>query len=247
VTAPAPPDAPRRHPVFQFSLMSALLAGVYDGELTVRELLQHGDFGLGTFNSLDGEMIIVDGVCHRLRSDGGATLAGPEARIPFAVVTEFTPSITAELPADLVRDDVVRFIRRLTRSENYLYAVRVTGHFAWVRTRTVRRQDRPYRPLVEVTKGEPVQRFDDIGGVVAGFRTPLYERGIGVPGGHVHFIDNARERGGHVLDFKITTASVELCPATDLHLALPLSDAFGRADLDPADLDQQVRQAEDHR
>ena len=239
--------APRRTAVFQSSLMSALLAGVYDGELTVRELLQHGNFGLGTFNSLDGEMIIVDGVCHRLRSDGGATLAEPDARTPFAVVTDFTPTITAELPADLVRDDVVSFIRRLTGSENYLYAVRVTGHFAWVRTRTVRRQDRPYRPLVEVTRGEPVQRFDDIGGVVAGFRTPLYERGIGVPGGHVHFIDNARKRGGHVLDFKITIASVELCPATDLHLALPLSDAFGRADLDPADLEHQVRQAENHR
>ena len=239
--------APRRNAVFQSSLMSALLAGVYDGELTVRELLQHGDFGLGTFNSLDGEMIIVDGVCHRLRSDGGVTLAEPEARTPFAVVTEFTPSITEELPADLVRDDVVRFIRRLTGSENYLYAVRVTGHFAWVRTRTVRRQDRPYRPLVEVTMGEPEQCFEDIGGVIAGFRTPLYERGIGVPGGHVHFIDNARRRGGHVLDFKITTGSVELCTATDLHLALPLSDAFGRADLDPADLEQQVRQAENHR
>jgi acetolactate decarboxylase len=233
--------------VFQFGLLSALLAGVYDGELAVRELLRHGNFGLGTFNSLDGEMIIVDGVCHRLRSDGGVTLAEPDACTPFAVVTEFTPSITAELPADLVRDDVVRFIHRLTRSENYLYAVRVSGHFAWVRTRTVRRQERPYRPLVEVTRGEPEQRFDDLGGVVAGFRTPLYERGIGVPGGHVHFIDNARKRGGHVLDFKITTASVELCPATDLHLALPLSDAFSRADLDPVDLEEQVRQAEDHR
>lgn len=233
--------------MFQFGLLSALLAGVYDGELAVRELLRHGNFGLGTFNSLDGEMIIVDGVCHRLRSDGGVTLAEPDACTPFAVVTEFTPSITAELPADLVRDDVVRFIHRLTRSENYLYAVRVSGHFAWVRTRTVRRQERPYRPLVEVTRGEPEQRFDDLGGVVAGFRTPLYERGIGVPGGHVHFIDNARKRGGHVLDFKITTASVELCPATDLHLALPLSDAFSRADLDPVDLEEQVRQAEDHR
>ena len=233
--------------MFQFGLLSALLAGVYDGELAVRELLRHGNFGLGTFNSLDGEMIIVDGVCHRLRSDGGVTLAEPDACTPFAVVTEFTPSITAELPADLVRDDVVRFIRRLTGSENYLYAVRVSGHFAWVRTRTVRRQERPYRPLVEVTRGEPEQRFDDLGGVVAGFRTPLYERGIGVPGGHVHFIDNARKRGGHVLDFKITTASVELCPATDLHLALPLSDAFSRADLDPVDLEEQVRQAEDHR
>ncbi|HYN71596.1 MAG TPA: acetolactate decarboxylase [Nakamurella sp.] len=245
--AQATPSPPRRQTVFQSSLMSALLAGVYDGELTVRELLQHGDFGLGTFNALDGEMIIVDGVCHRLRSDGGATPAAPDARTPFAVVTGFAPSITAELPADLVRDEVVGVIRRLTRSENYLYAVRVTGHFAWVRTRTVRRQDRPYQPLVEVTRGEPVQRFDDIGGVVAGFRTPLYERGIGVPGGHVHFIDAERRCGGHVLDFKITRARVELCPATDLHLALPLSDAFSRADLDPADLDQQVRQSENHR
>lgn len=247
MTAQATPSPPRRQTVFQSSLMSALLAGVYDGELTVRELLQHGDFGLGTFNALDGEMIIVDGVCHRLRSDGGATPAAPDARTPFAVVTGFAPSITAELPADLVRDEVVGVIRQLTRSENYLYAVRVTGHFAWVRTRTVRRQDRPYQPLVEVTRGEPVQRFDDIGGVVAGFRTPLYERGIGVPGGHVHFIDDERRCGGHVLDFKITRARVELCPATDLHLALPLSDAFSRADLDPADLDQQVRQSENHR
>jgi len=210
----------------------------------VRELLQRGDFGLGTFNALDGEMIIVDGVCHRLRSDGGATPAAPDARTPFAVITTFSASLTAELPPDLVRDEVVDVIRGLTPSENYLYAVRVTGHFAWVRTRTVRRQDRPYRPLVEVTKGEPVQSFDDLDGIVAGFRTPLYERGIGVPGGHVHFIDDDRRRGGHVLDFKITRARVELCPATDLHLALPLSDAFGRADLDPADLDQQVRQAE---
>ncbi len=247
MTAEVDPAGRRRQTVYQSSLMSALLAGVYDGELTVRELLQHGDFGLGTFNALDGEMIIIDGVCHRLRSDGGATPAAPDARTPFAVVTRFVPSFTAELPPDLIRDQVVDVIRRLTPSENYLYAVRVTGHFAWVRTRTVRRQDRPYRPLVEVTKGEPVQRFDDLDGVVAGFRTPLYERGIGVPGGHVHFIDDEGRRGGHVLDFKITRATVELCPATDLHLALPLSDAFGRADLDPADLEQQVRQAENHR
>ena len=163
------------------------------------------------------------------------------------VVTEFIPSITAELPADLVRDEVVRFIRRLTRSENYLYAVRVTGHFAWVRTRTVRRQDRPYRPLVEVTRGEPVQRFDDIGGLSRDSE-PLCTKGVSASRAVTCTSSTTpRKRGGHVLDFKITTASVELCPATDLHLALPLSDAFGRADLDPADLEQQVRQAENHR
>lgn len=45
--------------LFQYSTLEALLGGVYDGEVTVGELLTHGDFGLGTFNSLDGEMIIL--------------------------------------------------------------------------------------------------------------------------------------------------------------------------------------------
>ena len=50
----------RAHPervIYQTSLMSALLSGVYEGETTMADLLQHGDFGLGTFNHLDGEMI----------------------------------------------------------------------------------------------------------------------------------------------------------------------------------------------
>ncbi len=54
----------RRRTVYQTSLMSALLGGVYDGEMTVRELLRHGDFGLGTFNALDGEMVVLDGACY---------------------------------------------------------------------------------------------------------------------------------------------------------------------------------------
>lgn len=242
-----PPDADgARRTVFQTSLMSALLDGVYDGELTVAELLQHGDFGLGTFNALDGEMLILDGVCHQLHSGGAATIATPDQRTPFAVVTTFVPSVTAELPAHASRDQVVDIITGLTGSENYLYAVRVTGRFDSVRTRTVCRQTPPYRPLREVTKGEPVVRFDDVDGVVAGFRTPLYEQGIGVPGGHVHFIDDARERGGHVLDFVLAHGRLEVGLGTDLHLSLPLTDAFRAAHLSPGDLADQVRQTEQH-
>lgn len=36
--------------VYQTSTMGALLGGVYDGNVTIGELLRHGDFGLGTFN-----------------------------------------------------------------------------------------------------------------------------------------------------------------------------------------------------
>jgi acetolactate decarboxylase len=240
-SAPAP-----RHTVFQTSLMSALLDGVYDGDMTIGELLEHGDFGLGTFNALDGEMVITNGVCYQLR-DGAAQPATNDQRTPFAVVTAFVPMVTAELPRDSSREQVIDAIGDVVKSENYLYAVRITGEFDWIRTRTAARQARPYPPLREATRGEPVIQFDDIAGTVSGFRTPLYEQGIGVPGGHVHFLDEKRERGGHVLDYWLRGGTVEVCIGTDLHLSLPLTAAFGHAQLTPDNLDEQIRQTENHR
>ncbi|WP_111766807.1 acetolactate decarboxylase [Nakamurella deserti] len=237
---------PVRHPIFQTSLMSALLDGVYDGEMTVAELLRHGDFGLGTFNALDGEMVVLDGVCHQLRGSGEATVAAPDARTPFAVLTRFQPHVTTALPPDRTREQVVEIIHDLVRSENYCYAIRITGDFSWVRTRTAARQTRPYPPLTAATRGEPVVTFTDVSGVVAGFRTPLYEQGIGVPGGHVHFLDAARAKGGHVLDYLLARGTLEICVGTDLHVSLPLTDAFRDADLAPADLAVQISATENH-
>ena len=117
--------------MFQVSLMAALLDGVYDGDATVGQLLDRGDFGLGTFNALDGEMIILDSVVHRLRSGGEATPVGPEEPTPFAIVTRFVPSITVDVPGGAGRDEVAGMVDRLV-STNYLYAMRITGRFAAV-------------------------------------------------------------------------------------------------------------------
>jgi acetolactate decarboxylase len=236
-----------RHTMFQTSLMSALLDGVYDGDMTVGELLQHGDFGLGTFNALDGEMVVLDSVCYQLRGSGRASIARPDQRTPFAVLTRFVASISTTLPENQTRQEVSDLIHTLIPSENYLYAIRVTGDFQWVRTRTAARQHKPYPPLVAATRGEPVVQFDDISGVVAGFRTPLYEQGIGVPGGHVHFLTADRTQGGHVLDYLIRRGTLEVCLGTDLHLSLPLTEAFRTANLTPDDVAGQVAATENHR
>lgn len=242
-SGPAPGE---RHTMFQTSLMSALLDGVYDGEMTIAELLEHGNFGLGTFNALDGEMVVLDGVCYQLRGSGAATVAPHHLQTPFAVLTRFVPTIAVELSEPHTRQEVSDLIHTLIPSENYLYAIRVTGDFGWVRTRTAAKQTKPYPPLVAATRGEPVVQFDDVSGVVAGFRTPLYEQGIGVPGGHVHFLTADRTRGGHVLDYLIRRGTLEICLGTDLHLSLPLTEAFGRADLTPDDLAEQVTATENH-
>ncbi|WP_151549106.1 MULTISPECIES: acetolactate decarboxylase [Corynebacterium] len=233
-----------RHTIFQNSLMTALLDGIYDGDMTVSELLGQGNFGIGTFDALDGEMIIVDGRCYQVRGDGTARPARLDQCSPFTVVTNFVPRISAHAPNDMSRSDLGTYIDSLQPSENYMYAVRISGQFHDVSVRTVTRQEKPYRPMVEATADDTEMHFTDVSGVIGGFRTPVYEKGISVPGCHVHFIDDARSHGGHVLDFRVKDAIIELCPATELNLRLPLSSDFSHADLAPENLDEQIHTTE---
>ena len=41
--------------------MTSLLEAVYDGDFSLSHIPEHGDFGIGTFNQLDGELIGFDG------------------------------------------------------------------------------------------------------------------------------------------------------------------------------------------
>ncbi len=221
--------------------MGALLNGIYDGDCSVEHLLTRGDFGVGTFNALDGEMLIVDGTCYRLSSDGSVGPTLPTVQTPFAVVTRFEVHVTQSIAEPHTLTELRDLLGGLTPSDNYLYAFRVRGDFEFVRTRTVARQSPPYRRLVEVTKGEPVQIFKHVSGDIVGFRTPVFQQGIGIAGDHAHFIDQSRTQGGHVLDLALTQGTIEVCIGTDLHLELPRTIAFERADLDD---DPQQREAE---
>ena len=233
-----------RHTIFQNSLMSALLDGIYDGELTVGEILAKGNFGLGTFDGLDGEMFVLDGICYQLTSDGKARVAELAQRTPFTVVTNFVPRIRVAAPQGMRRDELSSFIDNLEPSRNYFYAVKITGTFDEVVTRTVTRQEKPYRPMTEAVGDDAEHRFTDASGIIGGFRTPGYAAGIGVPGCHVHFIDDARTSGGHVLDYTVREATIELCPGTDMDLHLPITAAFQQGHLAPKDLEEQIHTTE---
>lgn len=233
-----------RHTIFQNSLMTALLDGIYDGEMTIGELLGKGNFGIGTFDALDGEMIILDGICYQLRGDGTATVADLDQGTPFAVATNFVPRIKVAAPKGLKREELSSFIDDLEPSANYTYAVRITGRFSSVVTRTVVKQSKPYPPLTQAVGGDKELRFSDVDGIIGGFRTPVFEKGISVPGCHVHFIDAERTSGGHVLDYTVDEATIELCPGTDLELRLPLTHEFRSANLAPEDLDSQLHTTE---
>ncbi|HEY6577001.1 MAG TPA: acetolactate decarboxylase [Mycobacterium sp.] len=230
--------------VYQTSTMGALLDGVYEGDVTTRELLRHGDFGLGTFNRLDGEMLVLGGVCYQLPGDGSATIAGPDELTPFAAVTWFHADHTIDLPAPCDRAALKALIDDSLETTNLMVAVRITGDFSMIRTRTVTEQHQPYRPFTEATRDQQELTFVDVTGTLAGFRMPEFEQGISVAGYHSHFIDSDHQHGGHALDYRLVRGIVEISVRSELHLSLQRTPQFLGAELNSADVDAQIRQTE---
>ena len=237
-------DAARAHALYQTSTMSALLDGIYDGSVTIAELLEHGDFGLGTFNHLDGEMVINSGVCFHLFSNGEAQVARPDELTPFAAVTWFEPDFTIDLHAATSRTELLAQVNQRLSSENLFHAIRVSGSFSTVSTRTAARQEAPYPPLAEATDSESQRSIAGVRGVVLGFRAPDYEQGVSVAGYHLHFLNEERTGGGHILDFVVEEGVVEISTLSEIHLSLPTTGPFLTADLQAKDMDAEIRKSE---
>src|SRR3954453_6189387 len=159
------------HTLFQVSISGALVAGVYDGEVSVRSILQHGDFGLGTFANLDGEMVVLDGRVYQVHGTGLVTEADANDGAPFAVVTRFSPEIDAEVRAIADIGDLQISCDEHRRSGNIFYALRLDGHFRRVLTRAVN-PPMPGRRLIEATRDQSEFHFEEIDGTLVGLWSP---------------------------------------------------------------------------
>ena len=232
------------HEYYQTSLLSAVMQGVYDGDLSVGALLDHGDFGLGTFNALDGDMIVLDGVAYRLTADGQATPADDGALTPYAAVIRFEPGTALALQAPIAKPAFEAGLDALAKSPNLFYAICFTGRIGHIRYRNMRRQTPPYKPLLDVVKTQAEFERSDLDGTILGFRCPDYAVGIGVPGYHLHFLSEDRSTGGHVLDYALTAGQVEIDHTSSLHLELPETRSFSEANLEAGSRADDISRAE---
>ena len=209
------------HTLFQTSTIEALLEGNYDGDVSFAELADRGDFGLGTLDALDGEMIALDGAFYQVKADGLAYQIDGQTRTPFAVVTFFEPGPPHALPAPIDFAGLCAGVDGLVGETGACCAVRVDGLFEHVKTRSVPRQRKPYPPLVEVVEDQPTFDLHDARGSLVGFRFPDHTRGLNVPGYHFHFITDDRTAGGHVLGCRLTRGELRVDREADLRLELP--------------------------
>lgn len=219
-----------RHSLFQVSTSNALVQGVFAGVTTVGDLLRHGDFGLGTFASLDGEMIIVDGECFRATAGGALSAAGDDREVPFAVVTRFVTDFTDRVESEVDLAALTGRIDRLRPSQNLFVGIRVDGVFDDLTMRAICRAQ-PGEGLVEASAHQSEFQVSNARGTLVGFRSPEYSRSVSVPGYHLHFISDDRALGGHVLGLGGSGLTVSLHTESDLHLALPETVEFLTADL----------------
>ena len=226
------------HLLFQASTIASLLDGAYDGDLTFAELAEHGDLGLGTLNRLDGEMIAVDGRFYRADLDGRMEEIDPGARTPFAVVVFFSPTVDVTIGSTA---DALEAVERHRPSGAPAFAVRLDGTFELVRARSVPRQSPPYRPLAEVAAEQNVFELADVSGTLVGFCFPDYARGLEVTGYHFHFIDQDRERGGHVLRCRVRGGRLRIDPSSGWRLELPPGVELESGHVDGEALDQIER------
>jgi acetolactate decarboxylase len=210
-----------QHELFQTSTVQALLGGAFDGDVTLAQLLEHGDLGLGTLNGLDGELIVLDGRAWKANLD--CTLAEPRdsARTPYAVVAQFTPGHPIQLGEPLSGEDLEPWLRAHGRVTGRPDAIRIDGRFEHLHVRSVPKQHRPYPSLADAIAHQHICELDDVAGTMVGFRFPDPLEGIEMAGFHLHFVTDDRTRGGHVLSYRVLQGSVSIDEATDLHVELP--------------------------
>ncbi len=223
-------QAPSQPTLCQVSLIDALLAGQYDGVVTVGQVKRRGDFGLGTFDKLDGEMIVLDGTVYRAAADGSVEGVGPEVTTPFAAVVRFKPQRTVPLQGGGL-DQVHAQLDSAIGNLNMFHAVRVRATCATLTLRSVPAQSPPYRPLAEVVTHQSVWTHEQITGTFVGLRCPDYAAGLNVPGYHWHFLSDDRRIGGHVLTADLRPCSAAVALVSEWHVILPTDHAFGQVDL----------------
>lgn len=234
--------------VTQVSILNALLARQFDGCLPCRDLLEYGDLGIGTFDQMEGEMVMVDGTIYQVKADGKVYTPNLDNRTPFATVCRFhaDESWTLGEPANL--EALEKIIDERVANPNVFCAVRVEGFFSFMRTHALQKQSKPYPPTADVVRACVRFEMKDVSGTIVGFRGPPYVRGINDTGYHLHFLSDDKTQGGHILEFVMDrgACSIDICSS---HVVILPEDGAALAGIDMSrDLVDEFHRAlsEDH-
>lgn len=216
--------------VYQVSTLGVLAKGVMVGNTTCGELVKHGNVGLGTFNAMDGEMVVLDGTVYQVPTSGVPRKMKPQELTPFAEVKFFETLKRWTVPKEANLDELKKDIDSQLPARNYVYAVRLDGTFDHVKARSAPVQKPPFPTLEQVVAEQVVFVLNNVKGTMVGFFYPDYLTGVNQAGYHFHFLTDDRKAGGHVLDCAVNSASAKVDQASGLEMVFPDTAEFKNAD-----------------
>jgi len=210
----------------------ALESGCFQGITPVSELEKRGDFGVGAYHDLDGEMVGVDGVFYRVSADSRPHVPPEDDSLAFCMVCRFAPELRAHVGPGTGQEDLTAIMDELLGPPNVFAAIRFDGVLEGLRTRCLPRQEPPYRPLSEAAANQPEYAYERIEGTIVGFRAPPYVGRLAPPGDHLHFISGDRSVGGHVLGFDALEGDLALERHERHEVGYPVDGPFAQLRLD---------------
>ena len=232
--------------LYQVALLQSLAQGYFDGIVTVGELKQHGDTGIGTFEGVNGEMIVLDGTVYQAVADGSIVIPADEETVPFSNVTFFDVDETRSLSGIA---DMAALQAALTDAVNQLgpncfYMVKIEGTFDALKVRSEYKQEKPYRMLdVALAADQTEFDYEDIRGTMVGLYCPDYMGDLNSIGWHFHFINEDRTRGGHVLQVSVADAEAAFDMTDGFEMTLSREAEFQGMELSK-DMDEAIHRAE---
>ena len=230
--------------LYQHGTLGTLMAGLLEGTASINDLLEHGDLGIATLTGSDGEVIFVDGKAYHANEHKEFIELTGDEMTPYATVTKFKADSSFKT-SNKNQEEVFDEVKKQMKSENMFSAVKISGTFKKMHVRMMPGQEPPYTRLIDSARRQPEQTETYVKGSVVGFFTPELFHGIGSAGFHVHFANDDRNFGGHVLDFEVEDVKVEIQNIETFEQHFPIHDEdFTNANIDYKDISDEIREAE---
>ena len=235
-----------RESIAQVALLQSLAQGYFGGTVTAGQLRKLGDTGIGTFEGLNGEMIVLDGKVYQALGDGRVIVAPDKTIIPYATVTFFDQDIAIKLKDIKDKAEFEKILNEAVHKHgaNSFYMVKLHAQFDSVLFRSEYGSKEPYPTLVEALKGKQTEFTEKkINGTLVGLYCPSYMGELNSVGWHFHFLSDDKQKGGHILELSLKEGTIYLDKTDKFTMILHDDQKFHDINL-AKDMKEDIRSAE---
>jgi acetolactate decarboxylase len=209
--------------LYQFNTLGSLMSGFYDGQKTISNLRRHGSFGIGTFDQVEGEMIVLDGIVYQALGESSVRIADHNQTTPYAALTDHQADVLFEITDEHSLEEVEGKLERHLISLNLFHSIKVYGLFEEIRVRVATKTASGTSfDIVAAHQSEYSAR--QILGTIVGFWTPAMYNGMSLGGFHLHFISDDKKIAGHIVDFNAKNLTAEIGQISKIQQEFPVDD-----------------------